>query len=176
LREEGKRPDEIDHQFLDNLFLTSPLHDIGKIGIPDFILLKPGRLDDEEFDVMKSHSRIGYKTLNDALERYPNAEYLQMSSEIALCHHEKFDGSGYPDGLLGEAIPLPARIVAVADVYDALINKRVYKAAYDHPMARSIILQGIGSHFDPMVVEAFLHCEQEFKQIFEKFRDSVDGQ
>jgi putative two-component system response regulator len=165
-------PEETDRLFIDNIFRTSPLHDIGKIGTPDHVLLKPGRLDDQEFEIMKNHSRIGFETLDDALKRYPKADYLKMSAEIALSHHEKFDGSGYPEGLKRQAIPLAARIVALADVYDALVSRRVYKDAYPTDMAKAIILQGNGTHFDPMVVAAFLDCEDSFVQISERFRDN----
>lgn len=160
-------PPEIDNWFIENIFLTSPLHDIGKIGIPDYILLKPGRLDDEEYEIMKQHTIIGYNTLNAAAHHDIKAGYLNMSADIALSHHEKFDGSGYPHGLKGEAIPLAARIVALADVYDALVSKRVYKEAYSHKFARNVILEGEGKHFDPMVVEAFLSCEDQFIKILE---------
>jgi len=165
-------PQEIDNLFIDNIFLTSPLHDIGKIGIPDHVLLKPGRFDDKEFEIMKDHSLIGFETLNDALKRYPKAEYLQMSAEIARSHHEKFDGTGYPDGLKGKDIPLSARIVALSDVYDALVNKRAYKDAYSHDVAKAIIIKGNGTHFDPMVVDAFLSCEETFIEILNRFRDN----
>jgi putative two-component system response regulator len=151
--------------FIDNIMLTSPLHDIGKIGIPDFVLLKPGRLDDREFDIMKAHSTIGWQALNNALLKYPNADYLRMSAEIARSHHEKYNGSGYPDGLKGDDIPLCARIVALADVYDALVSKRVYKSAFPHEITRSIILEQKGKHFDPFVIDAFLKCEDEFSKI-----------
>lgn len=161
---------EVDKHFVDNIFLTSPLHDIGKIGIPDHILLKPGRFDDEEFDLMKNHCRIGFETLNDALKRYPQADYLKMSAEIALCHHEKYDGSGYPSGLKGEEIPLSARIVALSDVYDALVSKRAYKAAYSHEIAKSVITKDRGTHFDAMVVDAFLSCEKEFIETYRRFK------
>jgi putative two-component system response regulator len=162
-------PSEIDTLFIENIFLTSPLHDIGKIGIPDSILLKPGRLDDEEFNIMKTHTLYGYKTLNTAAQRDTRADYLKMSADIALSHHEKYDGSGYPNGLQGEEIPLSARIVALADVYDALVSKRVYKNAYNHNIAKSIILEGRGRHFDPMVVDAFLECEEQFIEINQRF-------
>ena len=165
-------PQEIDNLFIDNIFLTSPLHDIGKIGIPDHVLLKPGRFDDREFEIMKDHSLIGFETLNDALKRYPKAEYLQMSAEIARSHHEKFDGTGYPDGLIGKDIPLSARIVALSDVYDALVNKRAYKDAYSHDVAKAIIIKDNGTHFDPMVVDAFLSCEETFIEILNRFRDN----
>jgi putative two-component system response regulator len=166
-----KPPEEIDALFIENIFLTSPLHDIGKVGIPDYILLKPARLDDREFEIMKQHSIIGSDTLQEALRKYPKADYLRMSACIARSHHEKFDGTGYPDGLKGEEIPLSARIVALADVYDALVSKRVYKFAYQHDVASSIIENEKGKHFDPIVVEAFLHSEKEFIEIHERFSD-----
>ena len=164
-------PDEIDRLFIDNIFRTSPLHDIGKIGIPDHVLLKPGRLDDKEFEIMKLHSQIGFETLTEALERYPKADYLEMSADIALSHHEKYDGTGYPNGLKGSEIPMAARIVALSDVYDALVTKRVYKKAYQHDMARALILQSGGTHFDPIVINAFLDCEEIFIDIFERYND-----
>ena len=161
---------EIDKLFIDNIFLTSPLHDIGKIGIPDYVLLKPGRFDDKEFEIMKQHSMIGFETLNDALKQFPRADYLKMSADIARYHHEKYDGTGYPDGLKGEKIPLAARIVALADVFDALVSKRVYKNAYAPDIAKSIILEGRGNHFDPVTVDAFLICEKQFIEINEQFK------
>jgi putative two-component system response regulator len=171
MRNTGNGSQEIDHLFIENIFLTSPLHDIGKIGIPDHILLKPGRLDDKEFEIMKDHSRIGFETLNEALKRYPKADYLRMSAEIALSHHERLDGTGYPDGLNGEEIPLSARIAALSDVYDALVSRRVYKNAYTHDVAKAIILKEAGTHFDPSVVGAFLATEKTFVDIGERFRD-----
>lgn len=160
---------ELSTTFIDNIHLTSPLHDIGKIGIPDFVLLKPGRLDEREFEIMQKHTSIGYNALVTAMEKYPNAEYLKMSAEIALSHHEKFNGTGYPNGIKGEAIPLSARIVALADVYDALVSKRVYKSAMPHETAKSIITEERGQHFDPLVVDAFLRCESEFIEILERY-------
>ena len=118
---------KIDKVFIDNIFLSSPLHDIGKIGIPDYILLKPSRLDDREFVTMKKHTAIGFNAIDGALKKFPKANYLRMSAEIALSHHEKFDGSGYPNGLKEEEIPLSARVVTLADIFDALVSKRVYK-------------------------------------------------
>ena len=162
-------PKEIDALFLENIFLTSPLHDIGKVGIPDYILLKPGRLDDKEWHIMRKHSAIGFCTINEALKKYPRADYLRMSADIALSHHERFDGAGYPNGLKGKKIPLSARIVALADVYDALVSKRIYKEAYQHGMAKTIIEKERGKGFDPMVVDAFLSCEDKFLEISERF-------
>ncbi len=162
---------EIDKLFVDNIFLTSPLHDIGKIGIPDYILLKPGRLDDNEFGIMKTHCHIGFNTLNDALVKFPQADYLQMSAEIARSHHEKFDGSGYPNGLKGNEIPLSAQIVAIADIYDALTSKRVYKSAFSHNVAKGIIIEESNTHFNPEMVDAFLSKENEFIEICNKYTD-----
>jgi putative two-component system response regulator len=164
-------PPELDRSLIDNVFLTSLLHDIGKVGIPDYILLKPGRLDDEEFRIMKTHSEIGYNTLNEALQKAPRAKYLQIAAEIARHHHEKYDGSGYPDGLKGDEIHLASRIFALSDVYDALVSKRPYKEAYSHDRAKHIIADSQGNHFDPMVVDAFLRCEKSFIEIHNKYKD-----
>ncbi len=162
-------PSEVDNLFIENIFLTSPLHDIGKIGIPDYVLQKPGRYDNKDLEIMKTHCQIGYQTISEALKRYPKADYLRMSSEIALSHHEKFDGTGYPSGLKADEIPFSARIVALSDVYDALVTKRVYKDAYPHEMAKAMIIGEKGKHFDPMVVEAFLSCEETFLEILDQF-------
>lgn len=164
-------PPELDSLFIENIFLTSPLHDIGKIGIPDFVLLKPGSYDDREFEIMKSHCKIGYHAINDALMKYPKAGYLKMSAEIALSHHEKYDGTGYPQGLKGEEIPLPARIVALSDVYDALVTRRVYKTSWSHDMARAAIINDRNKYFDPAVVDAFVSCEKKFVEICNRFKD-----
>ena len=163
--------DEIDKQFIDNIYLSSPLHDIGKVGIPDCVLLKPSRLDDQEFNLMKDHTIIGFKTLNEALTKYPQADYLRMSAEIALSHHEKFDGSGYPNGLKGNEIPLSAQIVAIADVYDALTSNRVYKSAFSHNVAKGIIIEESNTHFNPEMVDAFLSKENKFMEICSKYTD-----
>jgi len=163
-------PAALNSLLIENIFLTSALHDIGKVGIPDYILLQPGRLDDKAFAIMKTHTVIGFNTLVEALKKAPEAAYLQVAAQIARHHHEKYDGSGYPDGLSGENIPLAARIFALADVYDALVSKRPYKEPFTHDRARNIILEGKGTHFDPHVVEAFLVCENEFIHIHENFR------
>lgn len=162
---------KIDDEFVHLLFLTSPLHDIGKVGIPDTVLLKPGRLSEEEFAVMKTHTTIGANTLEAALQAHPQALYLQMARDIALTHHERFDGGGYPIGLKGRAIPLSGRIVALADVYDALSSRRVYKNAYTHEVARAMIVEQVGKQFDPDVVEAFVSTEREFCRVRECFMD-----
>lgn len=163
--------DVVDGDYVHSLYLTSPLHDIGKVGIPDNILLKPGRLTEEEFEVMKTHTTIGAETLDASLAQNPDASYLRIARDIALTHHERFDGTGYPAGLAGEDIPLCGRIVAVADVYDALTTKRVYKDAFSHDVARSIIVAGKGVHFDPALVDCFLRNEQRFIEIHEQFQD-----
>ena len=167
------RPPELNMQLIESIFMTAPLHDIGKVGIPDYILLKPGLLDDREFDIMKSHTVIGHNTLMDAYRRAPRAKYLKVAADIARSHHERYDGSGYPDGLKGDDIPLSCRIFSLVDVYDALVTKRPYKEAFTHDRAKSIIVEGKGAHFDPKVVEAFLLCEHHFREIHEKFEDVV---
>ncbi len=151
------------------IYQTSPLHDIGKVAVPDSVLLKPSRLSDEEFAIMKTHTELGADTLRAAATKHPNAEFLQLAVNIAWTHHERFDGSGYPRGLKAYDIPLCGRIVALADVYDALTSKRVYKAAFTHINAKSIIVKDSGKHFDPAVVEAFLACESQFLAIGEIF-------
>jgi putative two-component system response regulator len=163
---------EIDADFIRAIFLTSPLHDIGKVGIPDNVLLKPGRLTSEEFEIMKQHTTIGQQTLQAALSACPNAGYLRLARDIAAAHHEKYDGTGYPHGLAGDDIPLSARIVALADVYDALTTKRVYKEAFSHEVAREIIVEESGKHFDPRVVDAFLHKEHIFQQVKQRLDNS----
>jgi putative two-component system response regulator len=160
--------------FISLIYQTSPLHDIGKVSIPDHVLLKPGRLDDREFEIMKSHAQAGADTLNKALAKHPNADFLRMARDIAWCHHERYDGAGYPRGIKGEDIPLSARIFTIADVYDALVSKRVYKEAYTHDVARSIILKGNGTQFDPAIIEAFLQCVADFKQIMTEFKEAPE--
>ena len=157
--------DIIDGIYVQSIYETSPLHDIGKVGIPDRILLKPGRLTEDEFQIMTEHANIGGKTLQAVADAHPEAVFLKMARDIAMSHHERWDGTGYPQGLAGESIPLCGRITAVADVYDALTSQRVYKAAYTHEKAARIIADGSGSHFDPSIVDAFLKLEHEFSQV-----------
>ncbi|MGL4595341.1 MAG: HD domain-containing phosphohydrolase [Thermoguttaceae bacterium] len=165
--------DILDSEFVRLIFQTSPLHDIGKVGIPDAILLKPGRLEPEEFEIMKSHTTIAANTLDAALSKFPGVSFLKMARDIAASHHEKYDGTGYPCGLKGEEIPLCARITALADVYDALISKRVYKKAMTHEAARDIIVEGKGKHFDPDVVDSFLRRQDQFIAICNRFSGEV---
>lgn len=152
----------------EEIILYSSLHDVGKVGIPDSILLKPARLTVEEFDVIKTHTIIGADVLNATAEMYNEfRDHLKTAIEIAECHHEKYDGSGYPHGYSGDEIPLSARIVALPDIYDALTTRREYKEAYLHDMAKDIIINGDGrtmpEHFDPIVLNAFIELEEEFR-------------
>lgn len=164
--------DQITPEFIGALYESSPLHDIGKVGIPDGILLKPGRLSANEFDVMKTHTLIGGDTLHDADREAGRNSFLAMGRDIAYYHHERWDGSGYPFGVEGENIPLSARITALADVYDALSSRRPYKEPFSHEKSREIIIEGRGSHFDPSVVDAFLAGEQRFMAIRARFQGS----
>ncbi|MFQ6034670.1 MAG: CBS domain-containing protein [Sedimentisphaerales bacterium] len=155
LRKKGPYINEIDEQFLEDLYRSSPLHDIGKIGIPDAILLKPGRLSISEFEIMKRHTTIGAETLERSATRNKSGSFLIMAAEIARSHQERFDGTGYPAGLRGQHISLAARIVALADVYDAITSSRVYKSAFEPEVAKNMIEKEEGRHFDPAVVDAF---------------------
>ena len=156
------------------LYKSAPLHDIGKVGIPDHVLLKPGKLTAEEFEIMKTHTTLGADAIEKAEANIDeNDNFLCMGHEIAKYHHEKWDGSGYPDGLAGEDIPLCARLMAVADVYDALISARPYKQPKTHEEAVDIMREGQGSHFDPRIFEVFLDSQDQFQRIAERFSDEV---
>ena len=162
----------LNERMIELLYKSAPLHDIGKIGIPDSILLKPGKLTVEEFEVMKTHTTLGRKAIEDAERRLGmRVAFLSVSKEIAYSHQEKWDGSGYPQGLAGDQIPVSARLMAVADVYDALINKRVYKAAFSHDQTCSTIVKGKGTHFDPDMVDAFVSIAEDFRSIALKYPD-----
>jgi putative two-component system response regulator len=157
---------------VDLLFKCAPLHDIGKVGIPDSILLKPGRLDEAEFAVMKTHTTLGCEAIEHAEQALGHeVPFLRFAKEIALSHQEKWDGSGYPQGLQGAAIPLSARLMALADVYDALISRRVYKPPFPHEQAVAMIAEGRGRHFDPDVVDAFLAVQEDFRAIAQRYAD-----
>ena len=163
---------QLDEIAVDILYKSAPLHDIGKVAIPDNVLLKPGKLTAEEFEVMKSHSAHGRDAIAAAESGMGEFNsFLSAAREIAYGHHEKWDGSGYPQGLAGEAIPLFARIMAVADVYDALISNRVYKAGMPHAKAVGIILEGRGTHFDPDICDRFLSIHEHFSAIAAQFQD-----
>lgn len=161
----GPYTESIDEKFLRDLYLSSPLHDIGKVGIPDAILLKPGQLSTGEFRIMQRHTLIGAESLKEAAGHTKSGGFLDMAVEIARSHHERFNGSGYPDGLQGVDIPLAARIVALADVYDALTSVRVYKSAFDSEVATSMIENESGQHFDAVVVGAFRRRHDDFLQV-----------
>ncbi len=163
---------EIDEAFISNLAWAVPLHDIGKVGLPDSILLKPGRLTDEEMQIMRTHVEIGKSTLHSISTRVPEAEYLRMAEQIAYSHHEWYDGSGYPMGLKGEAIPLAARIASVADAYDAITSSRVYKDAVAHETACDEIRRRAGTQFDPRIVEAFMRCRRLFAAVIARDEDA----
>ena len=173
LRQQPKFATVLDDHTIAMLFKSAPLHDIGKVGIPDRILLKPGRYEPEEFAIMQRHPLLGLQAIEHAEQSLgTSVDFLRVAKEIAYGHHEKWDGSGYPQGLVGEAIPLSARLMAVADVYDALISRRVYKEGMPHQQAAGIIGQGRGSHFDPDVVDAFFQIEQTFVAIAQRYLDS----
>ncbi|NVO07538.1 MAG: two-component system response regulator [Rhodoferax sp.] len=168
--------DYLQPETIELLFKSAPLHDIGKVGIPDRILLKPGPLDADEFTVMKTHTSLGFEAISRAMARVGRViPFLQIAAEIALSHQEKWDGSGYPQGLVGDAIPVSARLMAVADVYDALISKRVYKKAMSHAQAAQIIQEGRGRHFDPDVVDAFLAVQATCLEIAIAYSDGADA-
>ncbi|SOD99897.1 HD-GYP domain-containing protein [Caenispirillum bisanense] len=177
LRDHPRFAAALDERTIDLLFKSAPLHDIGKVGIPDRILLKPGKLDDGEFTVMKQHAALGRAAIENALEDDGTPErggFLRYAMEIAAGHHERWDGTGYPAGLAGDAIPLSARLMAVADVYDALISRRVYKPAWTHEQAVDMIARGRGSHFDPDIVDAFLAIAEDFRTIAATYADELE--
>jgi len=169
--EMAKKPNYIGYitkEYIDDIYHSSILHDIGKVGIPDAILLKPGKLTPEEFELMKTHSTLGGDVLTVIDAGIEGQTFLSLAKEIAYYHHERWNGTGYPKGLSGENIPLSARIVALPDVYDALTSKRVYKNIISHEKAKEIIINEKGKHFDPDVVDSFLAREDDFKMICEK--------
>ena len=155
------------------LFKSAPLHDIGKVGIPDRILLKPGRFEPHEFEIMKTHTTLGYNAIVHAENALGvSVDFLSFAKTIALSHQEKWDGSGYPQGLAGDDIPIPARLMAVADVYDALISRRVYKDGMSHEKAMLIMVEGRGTHFDSDMIDALVDIQNKFREIAQRFTDS----
>ena len=172
LRDHPRFAHVLTDRMVDLLYKSAPLHDIGKIGIPDAILLKPGKLTVEEFEIMKTHTTLGRNAIEEAERRLGmRVAFLSVSKEIAYSHQERWDGSGYPEGLMGDAIPVSARLMAVADVYDALISKRVYKPAFPHEQACATIVKGRGTHFDPDMVDAFVAIAQDFLRISLRYPD-----
>lgn len=173
LRRKGLHQAFLSDEVVEFLYKCAPLHDIGKVGIPDRILLKPGRYEPEEFEIMKRHPTLGRDALQSAYSMAGDSSgFFEIAMELVYGHHEKWDGSGYPQGLAGTDIPLAARIMALADVYDALISTRIYKPGMRHEDAAEIIVQGSGTHFDPDLVEAFLELAFEFRAIADRYADS----
>lgn len=177
LRGNGHFTDVLSDEYVENLFLTSPLHDIGKVGIPDEVLLKPGRLTPDEFEVMKTHTLIGSRVLDSAMEMMGEASsMLAMAREIVRSHHERWDGKGYPDGLESGRIPLAARIVTVVDNYDALRTRRVYKPAFSQKETRTIMRNNAGGQFDPLLLHALEACDQRLQLLAHELDDTEDEQ
>jgi len=172
LKKEGLFPDELTDENIELIYMSVPLHDIGKVAIKDHILLKPGRLSTDEFEIMKTHTTLGYDTLISVGSKLKSSAFLEYAADVANSHHEKYDGSGYPNGLIGDDIPLVGRLMAIADVYDALVSKRVYKEAMTHSDAIEIIRSGTGTHFDPRIVECALKLETTFQNIAQTYIDA----
>jgi putative two-component system response regulator len=181
LKDHPNFSDKLNKEVIELLYLSAPLHDVGKVGVRDDILLKPGRLTDEEFEIMKKHTTYGRDALLLSEQKLANNAFIKFARELAYTHHEKWDGSGYPEGIQGADISLPGRMMALADVYDALISKRVYKPPMPHEKAVAIIKEGKGSHFDPDIVEAFVELESTFRNIaltyadFDEEREMLGG-
>jgi putative two-component system response regulator len=175
LQETPQFRDTLTDRFVKDLYDAAPLHDIGKVGISDAILLKPGRHTAEEFEIMKTHTQIGAHTLREVSAKYPENTFLSLGAQIAASHHERWDGTGYPEGLRGEEIPLVGQIMAIADVYDALRTPRRYKPAFPHEQSVNSITQGDGrtmpSHFNPGILRAFGKCAGEFETVYRKFNE-----
>ncbi|MBQ7681774.1 MAG: HD domain-containing protein, partial [Oscillibacter sp.] len=169
MRKDGIYKDALTDEFVAEVISAAPLHDVGKIHVPDAILNKPGRLTEDEFRTMKEHTSAGKDILSRVIEISPDSDYLREARNLAAFHHERWDGSGYPCGLAGENIPLSARIMAVADVFDALVSRRSYKEGFPFEKAMQIIREGSGSHFDPQIAEAFLRAEAEVRRVSEAF-------
>ncbi len=165
---------ELDEKTRELLYLSAPLHDVGKVCIPDSILQKPGRLTEEEFEIMKEHTVRGKAVLSSTDTKLGSDSFLSIARLVAHCHHERWDGKGYPQGLAGEDIPLCARLMSVADVYDALTSRRVYKPAMPHEKAKSIMMEGYGTQFDPAVLDAFIENERTFIEIAEMYADKEE--
>ncbi|MBP0966645.1 MAG: HD domain-containing protein [Oscillospiraceae bacterium] len=174
LRKKGYYTEQLNDDYISDVVNSAPLHDIGKIQVPDAILNKPGRLDDAEYEIMKTHTTAGHDIISQAIALVPNSGYLNEAQNLAWYHHEKWDGSGYPNGISGEEIPLSARVMAVADVFDALVSKRSYKPPMSFEKAMGIIREGAGKHFDPQVVEAFASEEKKVRRVEQKFSEMTN--
>lgn len=171
MQSKGIYPEILTDEMIRLMYISAPLHDIGKVGISDDILLKPGRLTDEEFGIMKKHAEYGHNAIQTAIKKAPGISFLSVAKDIAYTHHEKWDGSGYPGGLKGNEIPLAGRIMAIADVYDALISKRVYKPPFPHSKAINILKADSGSHFDPDIISVFIEINEKLRDIAIKYAD-----
>jgi PAS domain S-box-containing protein len=176
LREREMYPDIINQDFVQMLYHTAPLHDIGKVGIPDYILLKSDTLTEQEFEIMKSHTLIGYNTLHSIFQLYGDMQFLKMGIEITYCHHERWDGNGYPRGLKENEIPLAAQILAIVDVYDALTTERTYKKAYQHASALENMKKERGKHFSPEIFDAFLEISPELDSVRESYSEKFENE
>jgi response regulator RpfG family c-di-GMP phosphodiesterase len=171
----GLHQQTLTREYIDLLFISAPLHDIGKVGVPDHILLKPGRLTPDEMEQMKQHAEFGRRVIHSTAQRIDGENFLAIAGDIAATHHEKWDGSGYPHGLAGTQIPLAGRIMAVADIYDALISRRCYKEPFPHPLATSMMKALRGETFDPDVLDAFFRIEGEIQDIAARFKDEAEA-
>ena len=171
LKREGAYEEQLTDSFMENVVSSAPLHDIGKIAVPDSILNKPGKLTNEEFELMKTHTTAGGKIIGSIIETVPDSHYLDEAKNLATFHHERWDGKGYPTGLAGENIPLSARIMAVADVFDALVSKRSYKEGFSYDKAFSIIEEESGTHFDPKLVHAFFEAKDSVLRVAKEFSE-----
>ena len=174
LRDHPRFRDQLTEATIDLLYKSAPLHDIGKVGVRDDILLKPGRLTEAEFEIMRRHTVYGRDAIEAASHKLGPNSFLELAKEIAYTHQERYDGSGYPQGLAGDAIPVSGRLMAIADVYDALISRRVYKKPFTHAQAVAVIVDGRGSHFDPDMVDAFLGVQESMRRIALDFADHDD--
>ena len=171
----GHHTELLTKEYIKLLFLSAPLHDIGKVGVPDHILLKPGRLTPDEFKIMRQHAEFGRQIILSTAKQIDGDNFLVVAAEIAATHHERWNGTGYPQGLRGDDIPLSGRIMAVADVYDALISRRCYKDAFSHEYSKELMCKMRGTTFDPVVLDAFLAIEAEIVQIAARFRDEAEN-
>lgn len=174
IKDNGMLKEKLTEYDIEQIYKSSPLHDIGKVGIPDSILLKPGRLTDEEFEIIKKHTLIGVSAIENAEKDLDQeVDFLKYAKEIACSHHERWDGKGYPYGLKGYEIPFSGRVMAVADVYDALVSERVYKKGLSHEQAVKIIKEGCGTQFDPVIVDAFMQIQEEILKLAIAFKDKA---
>jgi HD-GYP domain-containing protein (c-di-GMP phosphodiesterase class II) len=171
LKKKGYYAEKITPQFISDVIISAPLHDIGKVNIPDTILNKPGKLTEEEFEVIKTHAVYGRKIIERAIDTIQGESYLKEALNMAAYHHERWDGKGYPEGLHGQVIPLSARIMAIADVFDALTSERVYKSAYSFEKSMDIIQEGSGTQFDPKCVEAFMDSMTDVKIVLKTYQN-----